>query len=150
MFDSNWGRRTLIVSEELAGLLDLRTAWRRVKRDINDRVFIRHPYAVSMIELDLDRWLEERLHAIRTDTYSPKAMFVCDVPKGRGLIRPGSHLSYTDRVVFAGCVGTCFPAIHRKLIWSESTIDFSYRLALDPNNPEWLRDRFVGWKEFPG
>jgi hypothetical protein len=59
------------MSEELAELFDLGTAWRRVKRDIRDRVFIRHPYAVSLIELDLAGWLEERLRSVRDDNYAP-------------------------------------------------------------------------------
>jgi hypothetical protein len=136
------------VSEELARLLDLRTAWRRIKRDIHDRVFIRHPYAVSMVELDLEGWLQHRLSAIQSDHYSPSPMFVCDVPKGKGLIRPGSHLSYSDRLIFTACVGACFPAIHQRLLWSQGIVDFSYRLAPDPENPDWLKDRFIGWKDF--
>jgi hypothetical protein len=70
------------------------------------------------------------------------------VPKGNGLIRPGGHLSYADRLIYAACVGACFPAIHKALKWSQGVIDFSYQLALDPANPEWIRDRFVGWKSF--
>jgi hypothetical protein len=136
------------VSEALAKLLDIGTAWRRVKSDIKTRVFIRHPYSVSLIEFDLAQWLEICLDAIRNDRYSPSAMFVCDVPKGKGLVRPGSHLSYTDRLVYTACVGACFPAIHAKLIWSQGGIDFSYRLAINPQDVEWLRDRFSGWKDF--
>jgi hypothetical protein len=133
------------VSEVLANLLDMGTAWRRVKSDVKTRVFIRHPYS---IEFDLNEWLEICLNAIRDDRYSPNAMFVCDVPKGKGLVRPGSHLSYTDRLVSAACVGACLPAIHAKLLWSQGVIDFSYRLATNPQNVEWLKDRFGGWKDF--
>lgn len=136
------------MSGELAGLLDLQIAWRRVKWDIENRVFIRDPYGVAMIELDLERWLGLCLEAVRRDRYSPKAMFVCDVPKGKGLVRPGSHLAYTDRLVFAACVGACLPSIHGALRWSQGLVDFSYRLAVDAGNPEWLRDRYIGWKEF--
>lgn len=136
------------MSEELASLLDLRTAWKRVKRDAHNRVFIRHPYGVSIVELDLEGWLESRLNAIRENRYSPSSMFVCDIPKGKGLIRPGSHLSFADRLVFTACVGACFPAIHRRLLWSQGLVDFSYQLAPDPTNPNWMRDRFIGWKNF--
>ena len=136
------------MSEELAALLDLRTAWRRVKRDVQDRIFVRHPFAVSMIELELEAWLHDRSEAIRGDDYAPGPMFVCDVPKGKGLIRPGSHLSYPDRLIFTACVGACFRAIHQRLGWSQGVVDFSYRLAADPGSGDWLRDRFVGWKEF--
>jgi hypothetical protein len=143
-------RREVIrpVSDALADLLDLNTAWSRMKRDVDNRVFIRHPYAVSMIELDLEGWLQHRLTAIRNDQYSPSPMFVCDVPKANGLIRPGSHLSYTDRLVYTACVGACFSEIHERLRWSQGSVDFSYRLAADPRSSNWLRDRFTGWNDF--
>lgn len=136
------------MSEELAGILDLATAWRRVKRDITERVFIRHPYAVSLVEVDLNSWLASRLEEIRLDRYTPDSMFVCDVPKGGGLIRPGSHLSFKDRLVYAACVGACLASIHRVLAWSQGLVDFSYRLAVHPGNPNWLRNRFTGWRDF--
>jgi hypothetical protein len=136
------------LSEALAQLLDLRTAWQRVKIDLQDRVFFNHPYAVPLIELDLDTWLRDRLEAIRRDEYFPASMLVCDVPKGEGLIRPGSHLAYADRLVFTACVGACLPAIHAKIAWSQGRTDFSYQLAGDVRNTRWLRDRIVGWKDF--
>jgi hypothetical protein len=136
------------LSEELANLLDLGLAWRRVKSDVSHRVFIGHPYSVSLIEFDLDGWLQTRLESARQGTYTPSPLFICDVPKGNGLIRPGGHLSYADRLVYVACVGACFPAIHRALKWSQGVIDYSYQLAFDPANPEWIRDRFLGWKNF--
>lgn len=135
------------MSEELARLLDLGTAWTRVKRDVENRVFIRHPYAVALIESDLEGWLADRRDAVRTDQYSPSSMFVCDVPKGNGLIRPGSHLGFEDRLIYAACVGACYPMIYERLRWSQNMVDFSYRLD-SPTRTEWLRDRFTGWKEF--
>lgn len=138
------------MAKELAGLLDLEVAWNRVKRDIaQDRVFIRHPYGVSLIECDLQSWLQARLESIANGTYAPSPMFVCDVPKENGLIRPGSHLSHADRLVYAACVGACYSEIHRTLKWSQAQIDFSYLLASDVKSPDWVRSRrFVGWKEF--
>ena len=103
------------MSKELAGLLDLHLAWRRVKRDIANRVFIQHPHYVSLVESDLENWLRSRLRSIASDSYAPSPMFVCDVPKENGLIRPGSHLSHADRLVYTACVGACFDAIHRSL-----------------------------------
>jgi len=137
------------VSEELARLLDLDLAWHRVKSDIAaHRVFIGHPYSDSLIEFDLRGWLDARLEAIKWDKYAPSPLFICDVPKGNGMIRPGGHLSYPDRLIYSACVGACFPAIHQALNWSQGTIDFSYQLSSDPRNPKWIRDRFVGWKTF--
>lgn len=136
------------MSEQLADLLNLDVAWRRVKSDIAHRVFIGHPYSVSLIEFALREWLDNRLESVKRDTYTPSPIFICDVPKGDGLIRPGGHLSYADRLIYTGCVGACFPAIQRTLQWSQGVVDFSYQLAFDPANPVWIRDRFVGWRNF--
>jgi len=138
----------LSLSEQLAALLNLDLAWKRVKSDIAHRVFIGHPYSVELIEFDLPGWLASRLQLIRNDAYAPSPLFICDVPKGNGLIRPGGHLSYADRLVYAACVGAYLRAIQQSLRWSQGTVDFSYQLSLDPTNPEWIRDRFTGWKNF--
>jgi len=131
-----------------AQALDLHLAWRRVKSDIDHRVFIGHPYAVSVIEHALDDWIASRFEDLERGRYEPKPMFVCDVPKGGGLIRPGAHLSYADRLVYAACVGACLPAIHEVLKWAQGSVDFSYQLANDPQNPDWIRNRFGGWRDF--
>jgi hypothetical protein len=136
------------LSKELASLVDLKLAWARVKDDSADRTFIINPYSIPLVDFDLDNWLKDRLKAIAEDTYSPSPMFVCDVPKGNGLIRPGSHLSTVDRLMYAACVGACFSAIQSMLGWSQGKIDYSYMLSFDSQDPKWTRDRFVGWKTF--
>lgn len=136
------------MSEQLATNLDLQIAWRRVKRDIPDRVFIRHPFEVSIIEQDLDAWLNQLKDTIRDGVYNPGSSVICDAPKGRGAVRPGAHLSMGDRVVFAAIVGACFQQIHRHLQWSQGTVDFSYRLAVNSTSAEWLRNQFEGWSDF--
>lgn len=128
-------------------MLDLEMAWRRVKSDFSKRIFLRHPYALQLIEFDLPGWLNSCREKI-VQGYHPHPMFVCDVPKPGGLIRPGSHLAHDDRLVYAALVGACFPAIHERLLWSQGVVDFSYRLAADAQNTQWLRDRFTGWKAF--
>jgi len=129
-------------------LLDLSLAWKRVKSDIAHRVFIGHPYSVQLIEFDLEGWLNARLQVIKNNAYSPSPIFICDVPKGNGLIRPGGHLSYADRLIYAACVGACFSNIQSILKWSQGNVDFSYQLAFDAANPDWIRNRFAGWKNF--
>ncbi|CAN5792044.1 hypothetical protein BH18ACI5_BH18ACI5_14940 [soil metagenome] len=75
-------------------------------------------------------------------------MIICDVPKPGHLIRPGSHLSLVDRVVYTALVGACFSQIHDALNWSQGTVDFAYRLAADATDPAWLKSQFTGWQEF--
>ncbi|HMC76109.1 MAG TPA: hypothetical protein VKH34_03215, partial [Vicinamibacterales bacterium] len=136
------------MSITLADQLDLQVAWRRVKYDLRHRAFLTLPYELELIEIDLDGWLAAIDRSIREDTYSPGPMVVCDVPKPGWLIRPGSHLSLVDRVVYTATVGACYPLIHAALQWSQGVIDFGYRLAADPNSPFWLKSRYTGWQGF--
>jgi hypothetical protein len=132
----------------LSALLDLPLAWKRVKLDLKHCVFVRHPFDLELIESDLVGWLSELTTAITSGTYHPQPMVVCDVPKDKGTIRPGSHLAMNDRVVFAASVGASLPYIQTALSWSQGTVDFSYQLSHQPNEPEWLRNKYDGWKNF--
>ena len=87
------------MSETLANLLDLPTAWRRVKMDLKQRVFVVHPYELDLIESDLDNWLREVDTLVREGRYHPGPMTISEVPKGGSLIRPGSHLRLVDLLV---------------------------------------------------
>lgn len=71
------------MSKELASL-DLGLAWRRVKHDVQNRVFIGHPYSITLIESDLNNWLNGIRQKLANGTYAPSLMFVCDVPKENG------------------------------------------------------------------
>lgn len=134
--------------EALASIDDLKTAWKRVKNDLENRVFIRNPYSIDLLEFDLDRWLSNRLTEISEARYQPSSMFVCEVPKPDGLIRPGADLSFADRLIYSACVGACMPAIHKALRWSQGIIDFSYQLAASPTSVKWVKNRFAGWQGF--
>ena len=136
------------VSKELAELLNLELAWKRVKLDIPDRVFTRNPFEVKLIEDDLAGYLDELNGRIRNDTYNPKLPNICDKPKGNGLIRPGSILSTEDRIIYYACLGACMPNIYETLKWSQGIVDFSYEISNEFENIKWLRDRFKGWTKF--
>jgi hypothetical protein len=123
-------------------------AWARVRADISDRVFVRPPFEVELVEVDLASWLEALRKAIASDIYRPSPMLVCDVPKARGGIRPGSHLVITDRVIYAACVGACLPQILRTIEWSQGKVDFAYQLSADTTQRRWLRSQFAGWQDF--
>ena len=128
----------------LANTLDLETAWKRVRADLPHRVFVRHPFELALIESDLAGWLSKLSTDIAAGTYHPSSMVVCDVPKGKGAIRPGAHLAMNDRVVFAACLGACLPYIHTSLSWSQGVVDFSYQLSKQPDDVQWLRNHFDG------
>ncbi len=136
------------MSETLANLLDLTLAWRRVKADIANRVFIKHPFELHLIESNLELWLNAIQNSLRTDQYRPGPLNICDIPKGEGLIRPGAHLSMVDRVVYGASVGAYLTKISEALSWAQGTVDFSYRLWPDSNRVEWFQNQFVGWQQF--
>ena len=136
------------MTETLLAELDLDLAWKRVKADLPHRVFVRHPFELSLVEADVAKWLADMNSRIADGSYRPQPMTVCDVPKGKGAIRPGSHLTLTDRTVFAACVGGALPYIHSALSWAQGVVDFSYQLSKLPNDVEWLRNQFDGWKKF--
>jgi hypothetical protein len=128
-------------------LQNLELAWRRIKLDISHRVFIRNPFEVQIIEQDLKGYLNNILDSIESNTFYPKPMLVCNAPKGYGLLRPGAHLAIEDRIFYYWCLGMCLPNIYETLRWSQG-IDFSYQISGDFENAEWLKDRFIGWRDF--
>jgi Reverse transcriptase (RNA-dependent DNA polymerase) len=135
------------MSDDLANLFDFRLAWGRARRDQPERVFVRHPYEIELVEVDRDAWLARLENSIRSDTYNPSPIVICDVPKGQGALRPAGHLTIDDRIVYAACVGACLSSIHDALTTREP-LDFAYRLAADVHKPEWLQSQFGGWTNF--
>jgi hypothetical protein len=136
------------MSEKLVKLLDLELAWKRTRSDTSNRVFIRHPNEVKLIEMDLPMWLEKVRESLRSDTFNPSPMFVCDVPKGNGAVRPGGHILMQDRLVYAAAVGACLARIQAALSGTNREVDFSYRLGQDPRRPDFFQDPVGGWRSF--
>ena len=135
------------MSKELAELLDLELGWQRIKLDIPDCVFTRNPFEVRLLEGDLSGYLNDLNRQIRNDEYHPKPMYVCNVPKGNGLVRPGPILSIEDRIIYYACLGACMSNIYETLKWSQGTVDFSYPISNEFENVKWLKNRFIGWKK---
>lgn len=136
------------MSEELSHLIDFDLAWKRAKLDIPDRVFVRHPFEQSLIELNLEEWLTRIKEDVKSRTYHPHSLMLCDVPKGRGAVRPGSILRLSDAVMYAALVGACLPNIYQSVQWSQQTVDFSYTLSESHSEPQWIVPEIGGWKTF--
>jgi hypothetical protein len=127
---------------------DLALAWRRTKADIQaNRVFVRTPYEIELIDENTDEWLGHLCKKVSAG-YRPSSATIADVPKGNGAVRPGAILSLEDRTVYADIVGSLFPIISTGLRWSQGAVDFSYRLAAKPDRVNWFSNRFVGWTQF--
>ncbi len=127
---------------------EIELAWKRVKLD-KDRVFVRHPYELALIDIELNPWLEDVRLKLNQGIYQPQAPSVCDAPKSPITVRPGALLTITDRLVFATCVGACLPAIAAALATgSDELFDYSYQLSADGRKPQWLVNRFQCWRAF--
>lgn len=126
----------------------LQQAWKRVRLDLADRVFCRHPYEQRLVELDTDRWLDAIAGLVESNTYSPRPMYVVDVPKPNGGVRTAPILTLADHVVYTACVASALGAIRERIAWSQNTVDFAYRLSADPNEADWFYNQFKGWKAF--
>ena len=136
-------------SLQFAKDLDLHLAWKRIKNDIlEDKVFIKNPYEVSLIEHDIESWLRRIRQSIARDTYVPKDLYICDIPKGNNLIRPGGHLELSDRVIYTAVLSSAFDKIKNELEWAQGKVDFSYELVDDPSKIEWLKNPFPSWEAF--
>ena len=73
--------------------LDLALAWRRTKADLQaNRVFVRMPYEIELVEENLDGWLNQLDQKISAG-YHPSSAPIADVPKGNGAVRPAAILS---------------------------------------------------------
>lgn len=131
---------------DLAELLDLDLALTRVVGDARGQSFFRHPHEFELIRVDRAAWIE-RLKA-EIATFVPSDLFLCNVVKPKGGIRPGGILPTRDQVVYAALVGALSDQIRRALDWGGETVDFSYPLSANPKDPQWFANYFEYWRKF--
>ncbi len=128
--------------------INLALAWRRTKADLQaNRVFVRTPYEIELVEVNLDGWLDQLGQKTSAD-YHPSSAPMADVPKGNGAVRPAAILSLEDRTVYAALVGALSREIHSGLRWAQGTVDFSYQLSQNLSSVRWLQNRFLNWRQF--
>jgi len=129
--------------------MDIKNKWKRFKNDYKYGLFVKHPYEMSVIEYKLDEWLEELNIKFQDGTFEISDMQVCEVPKGKGLLRPGSILKTQDVLYLIHLVSEAFPQIYEHLKWSQGKIDFSYILNESGKTEfKWLANQFHGWESF--
>ena len=129
--------------------LDTFLAWRRVKADLQERNFVNTSLYHKIVDFHNAEWLEKLKNDFEDGTYYPTSMEIIEVPKGNGLIRPGSLLLLEDNIFYAALVQECYPHIIKKIEWAQNTVDFSNI----PNRPrdqnsELFGDKFEAWKQF--
>ena len=127
---------------------DLSLALKRVGQDHKkDRVFVTSPVELTIIQACEDAWLDELLDRISNADYSPSTVTICDVPKGKGGIRPGTVLSFQDQVVFTAIVGKAYRFVQNSMSWSRSRTDCAYQFT-DSTQVSWLKLPYACWIEF--
>ncbi len=127
---------------------DLSLALRRVVQDHkNDRVFVTSPVELAIIQSCEDAWVDELLKRISGNDYSPSTATICDVPKGKGGIRPGAILSLQDQVVFTAIVGKAYRNVCTSMSWSKTPIDCAYQFT-GSTQVNWLKLPYACWKDF--
>ena len=104
------------------------------------------PFEVNLIENGLQDWLATVHLKLIQKSYSPSHPEICDVPKGKHLVRPGTLLSTEDLLVYYGIIGEMFGAIHDRVEWARYKIDCSN--AMNRSNGDWIQHYYRGWENF--
>ena len=124
--------------------LNLVLAWKRLREEIKGRGFVMPPFEVNLIENGLQDWLATVHLKLIQKSYSPSHPEICDVPKGKHLVRPGTLLSTEDLLVYYGIIGEMFGAIHDRVEWARYKIDCSN--AMNRSNGDWIQHYYRGWE----
>ena len=129
-------------------IADLRLALGRVRQDhIDQRVFVNNPIERALVQLCEAEWLASLRKTLADGSYSAIPATICDVPKGKGGVRPGTILSLADQVVYTACIGKCVRPLLPMLRYGKKSKDCAYQLA-DLKGIKWLKLRFACWEDF--
>lgn len=128
--------------------MDFDKIWKRVQHDLKNDYFLNNHLELEIINRDFFDWSKSLKNEIETDAYIPKGIYICDVPKVKGLIRPGSQLSLSDSIYYTELISQSYESLNEFLKWSQEKIDFSYILTGDNKTPNWLKNQFQGWAPF--
>ena len=128
--------------------IDINLAWERLKYDINKRHFIEYDVQYILVQHDSDNYLSKLKSLFESSNYNPSSAFICEIPKGKGLVRPGTHLSIEDSLFYISLLTDCYPKIYSKIKWSQGIVDFSYVLSENPRRPDWFKNQFKSWSNF--
>lgn len=129
--------------------IDINLAWRRVWKDIKDRHFISPLFLPDIIQKDVENWLNKLKTKIDIKAFFPHPMEIVDIPKGKGLIRPGSLLRIDDNVYYSALVSECYENILNRIGWSQNSVDFAYIITKEHlKSSEWYSQQLLGWNSF--
>lgn len=122
--------------------------WKRVEQDSRHEHFLRNRLEMDIIYKILEDWSQVIKKEIEEDKYVPKSNYICDVPKGHGLMRPGSQLRVSDNVYYTDLLTQAYDSIFAALKWSQKTVDFGHALSGDNSSVGWIKNGVNAWNEF--
>jgi hypothetical protein len=131
--------------------LRLKLAFRRVQDEItgqprSGRALVPNLFELELVGVDYQGWIDELRERINGGNYTPGPIEICPAPKSGHMVRPGSRLGLTDRVVYTAAIGACLREIDAATRWSQKTIDFSTWLnPRDLTKRDWLVSPFASW-----
>jgi Reverse transcriptase (RNA-dependent DNA polymerase) len=129
--------------------VDINLAWNRVKKDLKDKHFISPLYLPDILLTDLTKWLGALKVKIENKTFQPHPMEVVEIPKGKGLIRPGSLLFIDDNISYSALVQECYSKILAQVKWSQNLVDFAYIVTKENmTSNDWYKSQLFGWNSF--
>jgi hypothetical protein len=128
--------------------MDFEKLWNRVKFDYKKDHFLKNTTEMNLVEKDFDSWSESLASQFEGGNYIPKSTSITDVPKSKGLIRPGVQLSVSDYTYYIHLVSQCYDKIFENLEWSQQNKDYAYILTGNNETAVWLKNHFHGWAPF--
>src|ERR1041385_6659966 len=129
--------------------VDINLAWNRVRKDLKDKHFISPLFLPSILHVDLAKWLSQLKEKIEQKNFHPHPMEVVEIPKGKGLIRPGSLLFIEDNLAYSALVQECYSKILNQIEWAQNVVDFAYIVSHENIGlTEWYKSQLFGWNSF--
>jgi hypothetical protein len=129
--------------------IDIDLAWNRVKKDLKEKHFISPLFLPDILQTDLTKWLGELKIKIESKTFQPHPMEIVEIPKGKGLIRPGSLLFIDDNIAYSALVQECYSKILTQIEWSQNVVDFAYIVTKENmTSSNWYKSQLFGWNSF--
>jgi len=129
--------------------VDIALAWSRVKQDLKDKHFISPIFLPDILKGELEIYLAGLKTKIESKSFQPRPMEIVEIPKGRGLIRPGSLLFIDDNIAYSAIVQECYVPILKQIEWSQNEVDFAYIVSIDNvASKEWYKSQLFGWNSF--
>lgn len=116
--------------------------WPRVLADLKHKAFVNCDLERTLIESDPKSWAD---HVVSQE--GPGDLLICNVPKGKGAVRPGNAMSVEDRARYSAVVYSFLQEAHAVVKWSQGEIDCGYMLDR-PDREEWFRNSYQCWNAF--